>query len=119
METFTRVVYGVFGVGAVAAGLAAVFVPGLVLPPDYVTPMARHLIREEGALMVFVGLMSLWCLRHYDDRRPVHAALLVTALIFAGIHWVSFFNGGLPVRVVVVNSVPPLLLLLTFPRTRT
>ena len=60
---------------ALLAGVAALLRPALVLPDVY-SHLTAHLVREEAACFVFVGLMSFWCLGHFDERRPVHLALL-------------------------------------------
>ena len=87
MRAFTLGLYALSGVGAVAGGFAAVVAPGLVVPADELPPLAAHLAREEGAAFVFVGCMVLWCIRHFDRRRPVHLAMVLFTGLMAAIHW--------------------------------
>src|SRR5687768_8968668 len=68
--------YALFGGVSLIAGAAALLAPGIVLG-DATTPLTAHLIREEAAAFVFIGLMFFWCIRHFEQRRPVHLALLV------------------------------------------
>jgi hypothetical protein len=89
--------------------------PELALPPDAYSPVTAHLVREQGAEGVFIGLMALWCLAHFAQRRPVHYALLVFASLFALIHWAEYLGGRRPLASPLVNSVPFLLLIATAP----
>jgi hypothetical protein len=116
MQAFARTVYGIFGTLAVAAGLAAVAQPSLILPPEESTGVAGHLIREQGALFVFIGLMLFWCLKHMEQRRPVILALIAAFAIYSGIHWQGYFESGERILGAIATAVPVLLLLITLPR---
>ena len=118
MRILTLGLYTLIGIGTVGAGLIAVFMPSIALPPHEVPTVAGHLVREQGALFVFVGLMAFWCIRHYEQRVPVHAALFVFAVLFSGIHWAGYFDGDGPIRGAMATTVPALLLLITLPRVR-
>lgn len=119
MKPITRAVYGLFGVAALVAGVAVLIKPAFILSPDVYSPLTAHLVREEAAVFLFVGLMCFWCIRHYEQRRPVHLALLVFTTVFAGIHWADYLRTHQHISGALVNSVPSLLLLLTFnERTR-
>jgi hypothetical protein len=118
MRRATLALYVVFGIGAAAAGIAAVFWPALVLPPGEATGLPAHLTQEQGAGFVFIGLMCLWTVRHFDQRRPIHFALIVFTLLFAGVHLQGYLRGGVPVRAVIANFVPVTLLVLTAPWSR-
>lgn len=118
MKTFTVVVYAVLGGLALLAGLVAYVMPGVALPSNQVTPLTAHLTRELSSAFIFIGLMFFWCIRHYPQRRPVHLALLVFTLFFAGAHWPgSFANREL--TSILLNSVPVALLAITAPFVRT
>ena len=114
MKAFNLGLYGLFGGGAVLAGLAAVAAPRLVLGPD-LSPIAAHLLQEEGATFVFVGMMLLWCLRNYERRRPVHLAVVVLTALFAVIHWAGYFRQPSSVVPGLVNAVPFALFAITAP----
>jgi hypothetical protein len=64
-----------------------------------------HILREQGAALVFVGLMSLWLLFNYDQRRTVHLFLTLFAFLIAGIHWFDYFGGRKPLASAVLNSL--------------
>jgi hypothetical protein len=120
MKTISMIVYGVFGSVALLAGTAGLFFPA-VLEPDGSADLI-HIFREQGAAMVFVGLMSFWLLFHYDQRRTVHLFLTVFAFLIGGIHWLDFFGGRRPLASALLNSLGFVVLLalaLFIPRPKT
>lgn len=118
MTTFTRAFYWVLGVSTLLAAAVVLVRPQVILSPDAYTPLTAHLMREEAALFVFVGLMSFWCLRHFAERRPVHLAMLAFATIFAGIHLWGYLQHPDHIQSVVANALPVALLAVTAPWSR-
>lgn len=118
MNQLARGVYGIFGVLTLALGVAAVVRPSLAIPLDSYSALTSHLVREQGAHGVFIGLMSLWCMTHFTQRRLVHWYLLVFALLFSAIHWLEFFQHNRTLASPAVNTVPLLLFALTAPWTK-
>lgn len=116
MRAFTRRVYRVLGALAIVAGIAAFVKPSLVLGADATTNLTEHLIREEASAFVFIGLMFLWCARHFDQRRPVHVALIVFSVLWAGAHWVEYARDLRRIGSPLVNSGPFAILAITLPR---
>ncbi len=116
MRAITVGIYVLFGSLAVIAGLVAVVMPAFFVPPDLLSSYARHLVQEQGAGFVFIGLMFLWCVRNFERRAPVHLGLLLFTALMAGIHWAGYI--GCPRSIVspVANTIPFVLLLLTMPR---
>jgi len=115
MKGFALSVYGAFALLGVGLGIAVLIRPALALPPGADSPLTRHLIREEGAEGLFIGLMAFWCFRHFEQRRPVHLALLLFALLFAAIHWAEYFADRRHFLSPALNSVPFLLLAASAP----
>ena len=115
MQQLARLVYGVFGVLALGLGTVVVFKPALALPPEAFSPLAAHLMREQGAEGIFIGLMAFWCLVHYANRRPVHFGLVLFTGLFAGIHWAEYLQGRRQLWSPLANSLPFLLFLVTAP----
>lgn len=115
MKTLTIGVYGLLGFLAMAAGLVAYIRPAVALPSDQVTGLTAHLTQELSSAFIFIGLMFFWCLRHYQQRRPVHLALLVFTVFFAGAHWPDSFGDRRELVSILVNSVPVALLAITAP----
>ena len=115
MKIATLALYAITGALAAIAGLIAVVAPFAILPVADATPLTAHLIREEGATFVFIGLMLLWCTRNFDRRRPVHLAMVVLTALFAGIHWAGYVQHPEYVVPAIVNTVPFALFLATAP----
>jgi hypothetical protein len=114
MTFFTRGMYVVFGTLAVAAGAIALFVPSLAIP-EARSGLTAHLVREQAAGFVFIGLMFFWCLRHFEQRRPVHLALLLFTSLFAAIHWADYVRSGHYLVGPLVNTLPVIALAATAP----
>jgi len=112
MQTVTRAIYVLFGVGAIAAGVAGLLSPGLVIPEVRESSLTAHLVREQSAGFVFIGVMFLWCWRHYELRRPVHFGLLLFTVIFAAIHWAGGYGN---IRLLAVTTLPAVVLAGTTP----
>ena len=70
-----------------------------------------HILREQAAAVMFLGLMSLWCIFNYDRRHLVHLFLMVFTFLLAAIHWFDFLTGHLHWMSPLYNSVPFLVLL--------
>jgi hypothetical protein len=115
MRAFTVAVYGLLGVLAVVAGLIAFVMPAVALPPNELTPLTSHLTRELSSAFVFIGLMFFWCIRHYEQRRPVHLAFLAFIVLFAGVHWLDYLGDRRDVMSPLLNSIPVALLAITAP----
>ena len=115
MKRIALAVYVVFGALGVGLGLAVLAVPALAVPRDAFSPLTAHLVREQGAEGVFIGLMAFWCLLHFEQRRPVHYALLLFTALFACIHWADYFVGQRHLLSPLINSLPFLALATTAP----
>ena len=111
-----RVVYGVFGALTIGLGVLALLKPGAALPPEAFSSLTAHLVREQGAQGIFIGLMSFWCLANFERRRPVHLALLLFSALFAAIHWGEYFQARRHLLSPVINSIPFVALALVTPR---
>ena len=118
MTAFTKIVYVVLGAFALVSAAVALVRPEVALPPDLALPIARHLVREQAALFIFVGLMFFWCLQHYEQRRPVHLALLAFVVVFAGVHWLDFVRGRAGFLFPLINTIPVALIASTTPVRR-
>jgi hypothetical protein len=49
-------------------------------------PLAMHLTQEMGATFVFVGLITFWFVRHYEQSMPFHWAMTVFFGLFGLAH---------------------------------
>lgn len=116
MQRLRLGVYAVIGAFSLIAGSAAVIRPSLAIDRAATDPLVDHLVREQGAGFVFIGLMALWGLLRPDARRGVHLALVVFTALFAAIHWYAFALDQRNLVSPLVNSVPVTVLLVTMPR---
>jgi hypothetical protein len=103
MKKISFLVYTLYGSVAILAGLTALLFPN-TLEPDASARLV-HILREGGAALVFVGLISFWLLFHYEQRRTVHLLLTGFAFLIAGIHWFDYFGGRKPLASALLNSV--------------
>ena len=103
MKKISFLVYTLYGSVAILAGLTALLFPN-TLEPDASARLV-HILREGGATLVFVGLISFWLLFHYDQRRTMHLLLTVFAFLIAGIHWFDYLGGRKPLASALLNSV--------------
>ena len=103
MKKIRVLVYTLYGSVAILAGLTALLFPN-TLEPDASARLV-HILREGGAGLVFVGLISFWLLFHYAQGRTVHLLLTVFAFLIAGIHWFDYFGGRKPLASALLNSV--------------
>ena|SRR5260370_11217509 len=105
MKKVNIAVYGLLAVGALLLGAFALVSPPSILPGAANSMTESHLLREEGAFSVFLGLMAVWCIVNYERRRGVHASLLVFSLLISAIHWREYFVGNLHLASALYNSV--------------
>jgi len=106
MRKTNSAIYGIFGAGAIVYGTAALLFPAVLESNAAQSFRFAHILREQGAAAIFVGLMSFWCILNYERRRTVHYFLMVFALLLAVIHWHDYFAGHLPWMSPLYNSVP-------------
>lgn len=115
METATKIIYGLLGAIFLTLGVTALFFPSIALRPDTYSSLTAHLVREQAAQAIFLGLMAFWCLLHFAQRRFVHYALLLFAALFSTIHWSEFANGNRQLLSPALNTLPFVALAITAP----
>jgi hypothetical protein len=106
MKKVNSIIYGLFGAGAIVYGVATLFSPSVLVSEASQSFHLAHILREQGAAAIFIGLMAFWCIFNYERRRGVHYGLMVFAFLLAAIHWGDHFAGHLPWISPVYNSVP-------------
>lgn len=111
MKKINSVIYGLFGAGAILYGAAALLSPAVLESNAAQSFRFAHILREQGAAAIFIGLMAFWCIFNYERRRGVHYCLMVFAFLLMAIHWWDFFTGHLPWMSPLYNTVPFLVLL--------
>ena len=114
-KVLSQALYALVGVIYLVAG-ASVLLLGTGLLPNAVSDLiinlgrddgnTLHIMQEFGSLLVFVGLITLWFLRHYDQSRPFHWAMTVFWGLFALVHWFDV-RGSFRYDIgAVINTIP-------------
>jgi hypothetical protein len=120
MKKINSIIYGLFGAGAIVYGVATLVSPSVLVSEAAQSFHLAHILREQGAAAIFIGLMAFWCIFNYPRRRGVHYFLMVFTFLLAAIHWRDHFTGRLSWMSPLYNSVPFLVLsiMAVFNRTR-
>jgi hypothetical protein len=106
MKKVNSVIYGMFGAGAILYGTTALLFPAVLETNAAQSFRFAHVLGEQGAAAIFIGLMAFWCILNYQRRRGVHYCLMVFTFLLAAIHWYGYFAGHLPWMSPLYNSVP-------------
>ena len=121
IEPIAKSVYGVFGtifliVGATVmllhTGLLPEALKNIVMDFAHNDLLAVHLIQELASILIFVGLISLWFIRHYEHSKTFHWAMTTFWALFAFAHWVDGIEGPRSVRGPLVSTIPFIVFLL-------
>jgi hypothetical protein len=88
MKKFALVVYGIFGAVAIIFGTALLLVPTSLLSEAAQSVHFTHILREQGAAIVFIGLMAFWCLFNYERTAPY------TTCLWCSCFWTPAFTGS-------------------------
>ena len=110
MKKANQVIYGVLGAGALAYGVVNLLFPTFMVSEAASSFFVSHILREEAAAAIFIGLIFFWCIFHYESRKPVHYFLIVFAFLLAAIHWFDFLTGHLNWMSPLYNTVPLIVL---------
>ncbi|MFN2510214.1 MAG: hypothetical protein ABR568_02075 [Pyrinomonadaceae bacterium] len=117
-EAITKVVYGIFAAAYLLVGIT-VFAAGTGLLPEALHGVVMrvghgdvetlHIIQEFGAFLVFIGLITFWFMRHYDQSRTFHLAITIAWGMIALAHWFDVRGSRESLIGPVINSIPFLL----------
>ena len=108
-------VYGLVAAVFLAAGVSVLLLGTGLLPEpvrNLITdfgqgnPNTLHIMQEFASTLVFVALITIWFIWHYDRSRAFHWAMTAYWGLIALVHWVdirgSFQSGIGP----AINSIP-------------
>jgi len=71
MRKVNSIIYGAFGTGAIVYGATALLFPAVLESNAAQSFRFAHILREQGAAAIFIGLMALWCIVNYERRAGV------------------------------------------------
>jgi len=119
MSRTTRIVakgiYGLVGAAFLLAGATTLLVQTPLLPRgirDVVLRFSQdnlavlHIIQEFGSVLVLVGLLSFWFIRHYDESQYFHWAMTAYWALMALIHWFHVASPEVSVAGGLINTIP-------------
>ena len=115
-KPLSQAVYALIGAGGVLVAFAAFLAPTGLIPAlgGDRDQESLHLFQELGAASLLVGAMGLWCLLNYRRSLPVHGLLIVFFGAISVVHWLAYFRGSHPLLSGLLNTVPLLVLLVTW-----
>lgn len=114
-RVLTQSVYVLLGVLFLVAGGSVLLLGTGLLPSfarDHIVGLAGendntlHIMQEFSSLLVLVGLITFWFIRHYQASQPFHWAMTMFWGLIALVHW---FDVRGPVSSVIgaaINSIP-------------
>ena len=114
-KTLAKSLYGLFGIFYLVAGLSVLLLGTGLLPgavKDLIVDIGQgnghtlHIMQEFGSTLVFVGLITLWFLRHYDQSRTFHWAMTVYWGLIALVHWFDTKGSFQPGIGPVITTLP-------------
>ena len=112
MRRVNSIIYAVLGAVAILYGIVNLLFPTFMVHEAGRVFVLSHILREQGAMAIFIGCMFLWCIFNYERRAAVHYFLIVFAFLLAAIHWFDYLSGHLNWMSPLYNTVPLILLLL-------
>ena len=125
LRVLTRAVYSLIGVFDVLVGVRSIALPAGWISPRWLgddvaavylaaTPDSylNHLTQEFGTLAIAVGLVFLWQARRDEPSRSLHWLLTLYLVLDSAIHWMGPQGLIGSLERGVINSIPPLVLLI-------
>ena len=121
IKVIANSIYGFFGTLFLVVGAVVLLLPTGLLP-DAVENIVMdfghgdmntlHIIQELGSILVFVGLITFWFIRHYDQSMPFHWAMTIFWALFALAHFFDV-RGSFQIGIgQIINAVPFILFVL-------
>jgi hypothetical protein len=120
IKAISKLVYGFFAAAFLVVGIIA-FASGTGLLPEPLNRVvmevghgdanALHIIQEFGAFLTFIGLITLWFMKHYDRSQTFHWAMTIAWGLIAMAHWFDVRGSRSSAIGPIINSIPFILFL--------
>lgn len=107
--------YAVIGIVFLAIGASVLLVSSGLLPGalrDTVLDFSDgnlntlHIMQELGSVLVFVGLITFWLIRHYEQSMPFHWSMTVFWGLFALAHWFNVVGPSPSIAGPLITTIP-------------
>lgn len=108
-------VYGLIGSAFLIVGVTVMLlhtgllpepVKNMILDFAHHDSLAVHLIQEMASILVFVGLITFWFIRHYQQSTVFHWAMTAFWALIALAHWFDGREGPRSMRGPMINTIP-------------
>ena len=115
IKAIAKLVYAIIGTTFLIGGGAVMLLHTGILPAAaknivmnfaHDDALAVHLIQEMASILVFVGLITFWFIRHYEQSRVFHWAMTTFWALFAFAHWFDGRDGPRSMRGPIINTIP-------------
>ena len=115
IKAIAKLVYAIVGAAFLIGGGAVMLLHTGLLPESvknivinfaHGDSLAVHLIQEMASILVFVGLITFWFIRHYQQSKVFHWAMTMFWALFALAHWFDGREGPRSVRGPLINTIP-------------
>jgi hypothetical protein len=116
-----KLLYAVFGIAYLLAGIAVVSARSGMLPRfamNFVHELSHgssntlHVAQELGSLLIFAGLITLWFIRHYEQSGFFHWSMTIFLGVFALVHWYDIRGNWDSATGPLITTIPFALFLL-------
>ena len=113
-KAVVRIFYVLFGALLLAVGVGALLLETGLLPAgakESALGFAKgnldtlHVMQEYGTLLFFVGVITLWFARRYEQSGVFHWAMTATLALHSFAHWLDV-RGERDLFGPVINTVP-------------
>ena len=106
MQKLHKIIYLIFGGFAILFGTANLVAPAWLVREALESRHLAHSLREQGAAVIFLGSVAVWCAFNYERSKVIHYLLTLVTFLDAAIHWFDFSQGRLPLVSPIYNTVP-------------
>jgi hypothetical protein len=110
-----QALYGLIAATFLAAGTSVVLLKTGLLPANVHAGIedfghgdgnTLHIIQELSSLLVLVGLLTFWFMRHYEQSQFFHWSMTAFWALIAFVHWVDVRGPSDEVAGPLITTIP-------------